>query len=138
MRYTRRSSWPWHYHRHRPCTTSIPAASSPAELNARRARGYTSLPEARDAGRRGRMDRDGTPERWRLFIAVALSEEARGALAEAQVVCRRCRLPLRWIEPRGAHLTVKFLGDVARERVPALAEALAGVAGLHEPFQLWT
>jgi len=84
------------------------------------------------------MDRDGTPERWRLFIAIALSEEARGALAEAQVVCRRCRLPLRWIEPRGAHLTVKFLGDVARERVPALADALAGLAGLHEPFQLWT
>jgi RNA 2',3'-cyclic 3'-phosphodiesterase len=84
------------------------------------------------------MEGDGTPERWRLFIAVDLSEEARGALAEAQVVCRRCRLPLRWIEPRGAHLTVKFLGDIARERVPALAGALAGVAGLHEPFQLWT
>ena len=78
-------------------------------------------------------------EHWRLFVAVDLSEEARGALGEAQAVCRRrCDPPVRWVDPRGAHLTLKFLGDVAAERVPALADALAAVAAGHAPFQLST
>jgi 2'-5' RNA ligase len=78
-------------------------------------------------------------ERWRLFVAVELSEEARGALAEAQAVCRRrCDPPVRWVDPRGAHLTLKFLGDVAAERVQPLAEALTAVAAAHVPFHLST
>ena len=78
-------------------------------------------------------------ERWRLFVAVELSEEARGALAEAQAVCRRrCDPPVRWVDPRGAHLTLKFLGDVAPERVQPLSDALAGIAAARAPFQLST
>ncbi len=78
-------------------------------------------------------------EPWRLFVAVELSEEVRGALAEAQAVYRRrSDPPVRWVDPRGAHLTLKFLGDVAAERVQALADALAAVAAVHAPFQLST
>ncbi len=78
-------------------------------------------------------------ERWRLFVAIDLSEEVRGALAEAQAVCRRrSDPPVRWVDPRGAHLTLKFLGDVAAERVQALADALVAVAAAHAPFHLAT
>lgn len=80
----------------------------------------------------------GPQEPWRLFVAIDLSEEARGALAEAQSACRRCDLPVRWVDPQGAHLTVKFLGAVEPERVEALAGSLATIAAAHRPFLLWT
>ncbi|HEX5505276.1 MAG TPA: RNA 2',3'-cyclic phosphodiesterase [Thermomicrobiales bacterium] len=80
----------------------------------------------------------GAGEPWRLFVAVELSEEARGALAEAQAACRRCALPVRWVDPQGAHLTVKFLGAVEPERVAALTDALATIVTGHRPFLLWT
>lgn len=84
------------------------------------------------------MARDDAPERWRLFVAVDLSEEARGIVAEAQTICRRQRLPLRWVVPEHAHLTVRFLGDVERERVDELGTALTQAAARHQPFLLHT
>ena len=79
-------------------------------------------------------------ERWRLFVAIDLSDEARDALATAQRVCRRHGpgLPVRWVDPQGAHLTVKFLGEVARERVAAIEGALRRIASMHQPFHLRT
>lgn len=77
-------------------------------------------------------------ERWRLFVAIDLTEEARGALAEAQALCRRCRLPVRWVEPHSAHLTLKFLGEVPVTHTTALEAALAATSARHAPFLLWT
>lgn len=79
-------------------------------------------------------------ERWRLFVAIDLGAAARDTLAAAQAACRRHarELPVRWVEPRGAHLTVQFLGDVERERAGALVAALTAVAAAHRPFLLRT
>lgn len=79
-------------------------------------------------------------ERWRLFVAIDLGAEARDALAAAQRVCRRRGpgLPVRWVDPQGAHLTVKFLGEVARVRAATLEGALRRVASAHQPFLLRT
>lgn len=84
------------------------------------------------------MARDGSDDRQRLFVAIDLTEEARGALAEAQAVCRRCRLPVRWVAPHSAHLTLKFLGEIPATQTAALEAALVATSARHAPFLLWT
>jgi RNA 2',3'-cyclic 3'-phosphodiesterase len=75
---------------------------------------------------------------WRLFVAIALSDAARQELAAAQARLRRLILPVRWVEPAGAHLTLKFLGATDPERVAALIAALRAVAAQSAPFTLYT
>ena len=90
---------------------------------------------ATDERRRGS---GGAGEPWRLFVAVDLGAEARAALQRAQAALRRQPFPVRWVDPAGAHLTVKFLGAADPALVPALAAALAGAARAHDPFTLHT
>ena len=69
----------------------------------------------------------------RLFAAVNLSAELRQALRAAAAPLRDAGLPVKWVDPDGVHLTLKFLGDVAADRLPELSEALdracAGMRG---------
>lgn len=72
----------------------------------------------------------------RLFIAVELSSDVRTALADLQVDLRR-RLPpkaVRWTDPAGIHLTLKFLGDTPADKVEAIAQAMAAAAGSFTQF----
>ena len=72
----------------------------------------------------------------RLFVAIELPEAWLASLTEAQ---RRLQqrlvaagVPrLRWVHPEGIHITLKFLGNVAGERLPSIEEALA--ATIAEP-----
>jgi 2'-5' RNA ligase len=82
------------------------------------------------------MSADDAP--LRLFIAIDLGPDARAALRAAQDECRRLDLPVRWVDPAGAHLTLKFLGDTDPALVTPLAGALATVAAGHRPFTLST
>jgi 2'-5' RNA ligase len=77
-------------------------------------------------------------EQWRLFVAIDLGDDARRALGEAQAVCRRANLPVRWVDPAGAHLTLKFLGETEREQVGPIGAALHAVAARHRPLLLHT
>ncbi len=80
--------------------------------------------------------RDRPPsERLRLFVAIELDERVREALARVQGELRSQPLPpLRWTRPEGIHLTLKFLGETAADRAPAieaaLRQALAGLSPL--------
>ena len=98
--------------------------------------------QGREGGDGSAVARSADAEPWRLFVAVDLGAEARGVLARAQEVChprgRGSPLPVRWVAPAGAHLTIKFLGAVGRGRVEALEGALRSVAGAHQPFLLRT
>lgn len=72
----------------------------------------------------------------RLFIALDLTTEVRAALADLQDDLRR-RLPpnaVRWTNPDGIHLTLKFLGDTPADQVAAIAQAMAAAAGGFAPF----
>jgi 2'-5' RNA ligase len=63
----------------------------------------------------------------RLFVACELPPATKTALADVQSRLRsRGAQELRWVRPEGMHLTLKFLGEVPAERVPAIEEALAG------------
>jgi 2'-5' RNA ligase len=77
-------------------------------------------------------------EQWRLFVAIDLGDAARRALGEAQAVCQRANLPVRWVDLAGAHLTLKFLGETDRAQVAPIGAALRAVAGRHRPVLLHT
>jgi RNA 2',3'-cyclic 3'-phosphodiesterase len=51
----------------------------------------------------------------RLFIALSLPEEALSDISIAQDSLKEAIPGARWVEPRGAHLTLKFLGPVHDE-----------------------
>lgn len=73
----------------------------------------------------------------RAFIAIELPEDARRALGETE---RRLaeQLPqgVRWVRPELIHLTLRFLGDTAVAKLPALAAALDALGAQHAPFAL--
>ena len=63
----------------------------------------------------------------RAFVAIDLAEEVRAALAREQsrlkAACGYNR-DIRWTRPEGLHLTLKFLGEVEKERVSSVTTAL--------------
>jgi RNA 2',3'-cyclic 3'-phosphodiesterase len=74
----------------------------------------------------------------RVFVAIDLPESVRAALARAQARLRAAcaRNPgIRWTRPEGLHITLKFLGEISADHVPALAAALQGV-GPFEKFSV--
>ena len=74
----------------------------------------------------------------RTFIAVELPPPIREALARTQASLKRdlAMRSLRWVNPDSIHITLKFLGDVMPSQMPAIEEALAGVARHHAAFSV--
>ncbi len=75
-------------------------------------------------------------ERIRSFIAIELSGEVKKTLTRLQNRLKSgCRAPVRWTEPDGTHLTLKFLGDIdpgiSGKITAAMAEAARGVHPFH-------
>jgi 2'-5' RNA ligase len=74
----------------------------------------------------------------RCFVAIELPDAVRSALGAAQERLRASapRADVRWVDPAGMHLTLKFLGKVPAERVGAVRAAVGEVAALHPPMAL--
>jgi RNA 2',3'-cyclic 3'-phosphodiesterase len=72
------------------------------------------------------------PGSERLFLAVDLSDECRGAVA---AMLRDIQLPGRPVPPSNWHITLRFLGDTAPEARDVLIPELEG-ADLGDPFDL--
>ena len=75
----------------------------------------------------------------RAFIAIKLSEELKGQIGELQAELKRRAFGLDglgWVRPEGIHLTLRFLGDIAEERVEALGAMLRDVTAGMKPFAL--
>lgn len=69
----------------------------------------------------------------RLFAAVTPPPELQHAIHAAAAPLRATGLPVKWVNPDGVHLTLKFLGEVAGGRLAELGAALdracAGMRG---------
>ncbi len=78
------------------------------------------------------------PNTYRLFIAVALSDEAREAVrtAQAKLLGTLPRRTLRPTRVEGVHITLKFLGDVRATQVEAISIALDKAAARRDSFDL--
>ena len=73
----------------------------------------------------------------RLFVAIPVPPEAKTVLAG--VVYKLKDLAptgVRWVDPAGMHLTLKFLGNVAPSRVGDIARAAARAVGEQSSFQV--
>ncbi|HLE02899.1 MAG TPA: RNA 2',3'-cyclic phosphodiesterase [Dehalococcoidia bacterium] len=60
----------------------------------------------------------------RSFVAVGLPEAVKAALTRLQEEVKTGGGRVKWVQPRGVHLTLKFLGYVDEVKVPALVQAL--------------
>jgi RNA 2',3'-cyclic 3'-phosphodiesterase len=76
----------------------------------------------------------------RCFVAIELTAELRNVVARLQAAVREAAgsVDVRWTDRDGWHLTVKFLGQVRDDAVPAVSEALARVAAGSAPMSLAT
>ena len=72
----------------------------------------------------------------RVFIALAIPDEVRAALGDAQARLRPAGADVKWVRPEAIHATLRFIGDTNEERVPALGEAIAAAAAGIAPFSL--
>ena len=81
-------------------------------------------------------DRASRPEAkpLRLFAAVEIPEEIRGALAEAVSPVGERFPKARWVPIQNQHVTMKFLGSTYPRLVEWVTETVSSVAREHEPL----
>ncbi len=72
----------------------------------------------------------------RCFIALEVPEDLQDALGRVQAKLRAAGADVKWTAPRSIHLTVKFLGDMPGDDVPAVCDAMNAVAAQALPFEL--
>jgi RNA 2',3'-cyclic 3'-phosphodiesterase len=76
------------------------------------------------------------PEQIRSFIAIELPEEAKRGLAKLKKELERDEHKfVKWVDPGGIHLTLKFLGNIPAKRVTEITEAIEkaaqGISSFH-------
>jgi 2'-5' RNA ligase len=77
------------------------------------------------------------PEQIRSFIAIELSEEAKEGLARLRKKLEREEHRfVKWVDPGGIHLTLKFLGNIPFKRVAEITKAMKEAAQGISPFHL--
>ena len=77
------------------------------------------------------------PEQIRSFIAIELPEEAKKGLARLRKGLERDEHKfVKWVDPGGIHLTLKFLGNIPSKRVAEITEAIEEAAQGVSPFHL--
>jgi RNA 2',3'-cyclic 3'-phosphodiesterase len=74
----------------------------------------------------------------RLFVAIPVTEPARSEILALLGRLRETGWPVRWVGDQGLHLTLKFFGEVAPERLDVIAEAVryAGQETLQLPLRM--
>lgn len=73
-------------------------------------------------------------ETLRLFVAVEIPSGVKEEVGRFGAYLRGRIDGFRWVSPDRFHLTLRFLGEVDRGRIPMLREELARAAGKVEPF----
>ena len=72
----------------------------------------------------------------RLFIAINFPQSLRDRMVEATEPLREQGFPVRWIDRDQLHLTLKFLGDVKRDRLDDVTGVMDGVGADFRPFEV--
>ena len=70
----------------------------------------------------------------RAFIAVEASDDVRERLVAVIEKLRKTDAHVSWVPPANLHVSLAFLGDVDRERIGLLSDALEETAGGIAPF----
>ncbi len=72
----------------------------------------------------------------RAFIAIDIDEATRHQLVNAQQQLIETGAQLRLVEPQNIHVTIKFLGEVPEDKIPAIADAIRAAVKNIEPFDI--
>jgi 2'-5' RNA ligase len=73
----------------------------------------------------------------RTFVAIELPSQIKAALSQLQGNLRTSKnASVKWVNPEGIHLTLKFLGNIDEAEVPALTKALSEAVRGVAPFSL--
>jgi len=72
----------------------------------------------------------------RTFIAIALPADIRGLITRFQETARSAGGDVKWVRPESLHITLKFLGDVPKERIETVCEAVRLSATGIPPFSI--
>jgi len=72
----------------------------------------------------------------RLFVAIEISAEIRQRINDFVTLLQPRLTNARWVRPEGLHITLKFLGNVADERLPVIESALRRIAASHFELSL--
>jgi len=76
-------------------------------------------------------------EQIRSFIAIELPPEVKAGLDSLEERLKAGQHPfVKWVDPEGIHLTLKFLGNIAPTTVPDIIEAITRIAQPIPPFHL--
>jgi len=76
-------------------------------------------------------------EQIRSFIAIELPEALKQELVKLQGKLRQPQQSwIKWANPQGIHLTLKFLGNVSADKIPSLTKAIEAAAQGTPPFRL--
>jgi len=70
----------------------------------------------------------------RTFVAIELDEATRRKLSAAVERLRRAAGDVKWVDAHGAHMTLKFIGDIEDKDLPAAVAALRAAAARSRPF----
>jgi 2'-5' RNA ligase len=76
-------------------------------------------------------------EQVRCFIAIGLPDEVKDGLSNLQAQLKSGNQPgVKWVDPYGVHLTLKFLGSVGVDRIDPITGAMEEAAQGIPPFRL--
>ncbi len=76
-------------------------------------------------------------EQVRCFIAIELPDEIKAGLKQLQAQLKSGRqTSVKWVDPYSIHLTLKFLGSVAVDRIDPITAAIGEAVQGASPFQL--
>ena len=77
------------------------------------------------------------PEQIRSFIAIELPEEVKKGLARLRKELERDEHRfVKWVDPGGIHMTLKFLGNIPFKQVTEITKAMGKAAQGISPFHL--
>lgn len=72
----------------------------------------------------------------RVFIAVELSESIRKTVVQIQGKLGRTEDKIKWVDPSLIHLTLKFLGEIKKEKLGAVIKVTQKIAQKFSPFSM--
>lgn len=72
----------------------------------------------------------------RAFIAIEIDEAVRGEVSAILADLKRCVADVKWVSPENIHLTLKFLGDVKKDGIEEIKNALKVAASRAGHFNI--
>jgi len=79
-----------------------------------------------------------TTELWRVFCAIELPQDVRARVAEHIAKLRAASPAARasWARDEGLHITLKFVGEIEKDKVPSVSTAAERSLRQVEPFSV--